>query len=89
MAVTLGSVQTVLVCVPGQGVQGFCPDGQSQTVTQAYMIAPSESTALDLMAQPFDASAAGAYFGFAFASTVFVYLLSLACGVLITTVKRA
>ncbi|MNI94494.1 hypothetical protein D3C73_1526040 [compost metagenome] len=53
------------------------------------MIAPSESTALDLMAQPFDASAAGAYFGFAFASTVFVYLLSLACGVLITTVKRA
>ncbi|MNM33778.1 hypothetical protein D3C81_444120 [compost metagenome] len=89
MAVALGNVQTVLVCVPGQGVQGYCPDGQAQTVTQAYMIAPSESTALDLMAQPFDPSAAGAYFGFAFSSTVFVYLLSLGCGVLIQMVRRA
>jgi hypothetical protein len=84
MAVALGTVQTVVVCVP----QGLCPAGQVQSVTQAYMIAPSESTALDVMAQPFDASQAGAFFGFAFASTIFCWLLSLGCGSLISLVRR-
>lgn len=89
MAVPLGSVQTVVVCIPGTGgVQGSCPAGQIQSVTQAYLIVPSESTWLELMAQPFDSGEASAYFGFAFASTLFVYLISLAAGSLIGFVKR-
>lgn len=85
----LGTTQTVLVCVPGEGVQGVCPSGYSQSVTQAYLVAPTEAGYLDAMAQPFEPGVAGAYFGFAFASTVFVYLLSLGCGALIQMVKDA
>lgn len=85
----LGTTQTVLVCVPGEGVRGMCPEGFSQSVTQAYLVAPTEAGFLDAMAQPFDPATAGAYFGFAFASTVFVYLLSMGCGALIQMVKDA
>ena len=86
----LGTVQTVVVCVNGtSGVQGACSDGYVQSVTQAYLIAPSEAAKFDLMAEPFDASTAGSYFGFAFASTVFVWLFSLGAGMIIRMVKTA
>lgn len=86
----LGTVQTVVVCIPGtSGVQSVCPDGQVQSLTQAYLIAPSEATRFDMMAEPFDAATAGAYFGFAFASTVFVWLVSLSAGMVIRMVKSA
>lgn len=86
----LGTVQTVVVCLAGtSGIQGACPDGQVQSVTQAYLIAPSEATRFDLMAEPFDAATAGAFFGFAFASTVFVWLLALSAGMVIKMVKTA
>lgn len=90
MTTALGTVQTVVVCVSGSsGIQGACPAGQVESVTQAYLVAPSEATRFDLMAEPFDAATAGAYFGFAFASTVFVWLLSLGAGVVIKLVKSA
>lgn len=86
----LGTVQTVVVCVSGtSGIQGICADGQAQSVTQAYLVAPSEATRFDLMAEPFDAATAGQYFGFAFASTVFVWLLSLGAGMIIKMVRSS
>jgi hypothetical protein len=88
MSIPLGTVQRVVICTPGYGLQGSCPDGQVQTVIPAYLINPSESILLELMAQPFDSGTAGAYFGLAFASTMFVYLISLAAGSLITVVKN-
>jgi hypothetical protein len=53
------------------------------------MITPSEAAKFDLMAEPFDAATAGAYFGFAFASTVFVWLLALGAGSIIKMVRQA
>lgn len=86
----LGTVQTVVVCIPGtSGIQGACPADHVQSVTQAYLIAPSEAARFDLMVEPFDAATAGAYFGFAFASTVFVWLLALGAGMVIKMVKTA
>ena len=86
----LGSVQTVVVCLPGaSGLQGACPPGQVESVTQAYLIAPSEAANFDLMAEPFDSVAAGANFGFAFTSTVFVWLLSFGAGAIIKMVRSA
>ncbi len=86
----LGTVQTVVVCIAGAGgVQGPCPDGQIQTVTQAYLVAPTMSSQLDLMTDPFDPGTAGAFFGFAFASTVFVWLSALGAGAIIKMVKTA
>ena len=90
MASALGTVQTVVVCVPGSsGVQGACPAGQVESVPQAYLVAPSEAGRFDLMAEPFDPATAGQYFGFAFASTCFVYLLAWGAGMVIKMVKSA
>jgi len=86
----LGSVQTVVVCISGSsGMQGACPSAQVQSVTQAYLIAPSEAVRFDLMLEPFDALQAGAFFGFSFASTMFVWLFSLGIGRIIKMVKTA
>lgn len=86
----LGTVQTVVVCIPGvSGFQGACPIGHIEAVTQAYLIAPSEAARFDLMSEPFDSAIAGQYFSFAFASTCFVYLLSLGAGMIIKIIKSA
>lgn len=86
----LGIVQTVVVCISGSaGVQGACPMGTVQSVTQAYLVAPSEAARFDLMAEPFNSAQAGAFFGFAFASTIFVWLFSLGLGSIIKLVKTA
>lgn len=89
MAATLGTLQTVVVCIPGTGTQGWgCPEGMTQSVTQAYLLAPSEAYRFDVLAEPFSPSIAGEYFGFAFASTFFVYLVSFSLGSLISFVRR-
>ena len=86
----LGTVQTVVVCIPADaGLQGPCPAGQVQSVTQAYLIAPSEAARFELGAEPFDPAQAGAFFGFAFASTVFVWLFSLGVGHVLKLVRSA
>lgn len=86
----LGNVQTVIVCVSGSaGLQGACPAGQVETVTQAYLIASSEALHFDRMSEPFDAVQAGAFFGFAFSSTIFVWLFSLGIGQIIKMVRTA
>jgi hypothetical protein len=41
------------------------------------------------MAEPFDAATAGSYFGFAFASTVFLWLFSLGIGHVLKMIKAA
>jgi hypothetical protein len=41
------------------------------------------------MAEPFDSVQAGAFFGFAFASTIFVWLFSLGLGSVIKLVRTA
>lgn len=86
----LGTIQTVVVCLSGSsGMQGACPSAHVQSVTQAYLIAPSEAVRFDLMVEPFDALQAGAFFGFSFASTMFVWLFSLGVGRIIKMVKTA
>lgn len=86
----LGQVQTVIICRPGtSGTQGGCANGQVESVTQAYLIAPSEAARFDLMSEPFDGTQAGAFFGFSFASTMFVWLFALGIGRIINMVKTA
>lgn len=86
----LGGVQTTVVCVTeGTGQQGACPAGQVQTVTQAYLISASEAQRFELMSEPFDTAQAGAFFGFSFASTMFVWLFAFGIGRIIKMVKTA
>jgi hypothetical protein len=76
----LGSVQTVIICIPGTGNQGVCPDGYTQSVTQAYLVSPSSASILDSGATPFDAVQAAEYWGASFTLTIWLYLFALGCG---------
>ncbi|NTV93908.1 MAG: hypothetical protein HGA75_00630 [Thiobacillus sp.] len=60
-----------------------------ESVTQAYLVAPSEAVRFDLMAEPFDSATAGQYFGFAFASTCFVYLFAWGAGMVVKVIRSA
>ncbi|MBB5202815.1 hypothetical protein HNQ51_000108 [Inhella inkyongensis] len=90
MATAIGTVQTLIVCQPASaGVQGACPVGTAQAVVQGYVITASEAARFEAAAEPFDPAAAGAYFGLAFAATLFVYLVSLGAGAVIRMVRTA
>lgn len=90
MPTAIGTVQTLVVCQPASaGFQGACPAGTAQAVVQAYVITASEAARFEATAEPFDATAAGAYFGLAFAATLFVYLFSLGAGAVIRMVRTA
>ncbi len=91
MASALGTTQTVLVCINGVSSFGAapCPPGQTISVVQAYLVTPSEAAKFNANAEPFDSATAGAFFGFAFASTVFVWLLSFGAGAVIRMVRTA
>lgn len=90
MSSPLGTVQSVIVCVPAEsGIQGACPAGSVQTVTAAYLVSPTASETLDLIASPINPADLGAVWGFAFASTVFLWLVSLSAGAVIRAVKSA
>lgn len=84
----LGTVQTVVVCVSGSaGIQGSCPVGQVQSVTQGYLIAPSEASRFDSTAEPFSSADAAAVFGFSFSVTLGFWLVAKGHGAIISFIK--
>lgn len=86
--VQLGTVQTLLVCVPGsQGVQAACPAGHVQSVSSAYVITPSEAGKFELMAEPFSAATAWSFFSFAFAVTIGIWWVAHGAGEIISMVR--
>ncbi|GGY21266.1 hypothetical protein [Pseudoduganella dura] len=86
--VSIGTVQTIIVCVNGsEGNAGACPVGQVQSVTQAYVITPSEGARLDLLAEPYSSATAWSFFGFAFASTIGIWWLAHGAGEIIKMIR--
>lgn len=85
----LGTVQTLVVCVSGSaGAQGPCPDGQVQSVTQAYVIAPSQAALLDAATEPIDYTLAGALWSFSFSVVVGLWLVSRNAGVILNFIRH-
>lgn len=85
----LGTVQTVVVCLSASsGFQGACPIGQVESVTQSYLVSASEASRFELGLQPFDPATAGAFFGYAFVSTLVFYLFCFGIGSLISLIKK-
>lgn len=85
----LGSTQTVVVCVSGSGgIQGACPTGSIETVTQAYLVSPTNASFLDLSAESFDPATAGAYFSFALFATLAFYMTIYGAGQIVQILKR-
>lgn len=80
----------MLVC--DSAVQPAVDDGSSMQCSQSdgTVAVMSVDTVVNEASAPFfDAAAAGAFFGFAFASTMFLWLLSLGAGMIIRMIKTA
>lgn len=86
-----GTVQYVLTCSPSSskgGSQAPCPSGYSITVTQAYLLDPSQAASFDTSTAPFDYSYASGVWGLGFSSVVALYLMSRSAGTILDFIKR-
>lgn len=93
----LGTVQSVVVCLPAAGAtaqdQAVCPPLSGQfyvpKVTSAYVIEASQGAALDAALAPVDYAVAGGFWAFGLSTVVMSYLLAHAVGVVLGFVRRA
>lgn len=86
-----GSVQSVLTCSPSAIkwiTQSPCPSGYSITVTQAYLLDPSQKASFDAITAPFDYAYASGVWGLGFSSVVVLYLVSRSAGTILDFIKR-
>lgn len=85
---TFGTAQTIVVCIPGAGVQGPCPDGHIQSVTQGYVIAQSDSISIEQALQPLSPEVAGGFFMFGFTTTLVFGLFCFKAGEILALITR-
>ncbi|MEM8512323.1 hypothetical protein RCH14_001639 [Massilia sp. MP_M2] len=83
----IGSVQTLVVCVPAQVEQSPCPTGMALAVAQGYIIEPALATRVDAQNQPFDYSAAAGIWSMGFTFVVGLYLVSKSAGIVLHRIK--
>lgn len=92
----LGSVQTLVVCVPvqeptGPEQQAVCPVVNGQNFApanvQAYVIEPSQAASLEAQYAPFDYGKAAEIYAFAFTSVVLLWFTAKGAGAIINMVK--
>ncbi len=94
----VGTVQSVLICVPVsadqvQGVdQQVCPPSGPQyfhvEAHQVYLVDPASAGYLDGLALPFDYSAAGGLFALAFTMVVGIWMVSAGAGAVLDVIRR-
>ena len=86
-----GNIYSVLTCSPSANrwiTQSPCPTGFSITVTQAYLLDPSQQNSFDAALAPFDYSYAAGVWGLGFSSVVVLYLVSRSAGTILDFIKR-
>ena len=84
---TIGSIQTVVVCVPSDSPQLPCPSGQAIATVQGYVIDPAKASNIEAQYADFDYGAAAAIWGMAFTFVVGLYLVSKAAGAVLNRIK--
>ena len=85
---SIGSVQTILVCVPSAFSQAPCPAGTALTTMQGYIIDSSLAASIEAQNAPFDYSQAAGIWLFAFSFVVGLYLVSKSAGVILEFIRR-
>lgn len=86
-----GTVTSVLTCSASAYswiTQAPCPTGYSISVTQAYLLDPSQRAAYDAMSAPFDYGYASAVWGLGFSTVVGLYLVARSAGTILDFIKR-
>ncbi|WP_157314210.1 hypothetical protein [Chitinibacter sp. GC72] len=85
----LGQVVNVIVCMPGTPTRVPCPAGQTTKVVQAYVIDPANAAQFEAENEAFSTATAGQYFSFGLSTVLFVWLLGIGMGSIVSLVKRA
>lgn len=85
---TIGSIQTVVVCVPSDSPQLPCPSGQAIATVQGYVIDPAKASNVEAQYADFDYGAAAAIWGMAFTFVVGLYFASKSAGALLDFIRR-
>lgn len=87
----IGSIKSVLTCTPSANkwlTQAPCPSGHSITVTQTYLLDPSQQTSYETLSAPFDYAYASGVWGLGFSSVVVLYLVARSAGTILDFIKR-
>lgn len=91
----IGSVQSVVVCVPvvnASVVDPACPSVGSQMYeaqrVSAYLVNPSQGAAIDAALAPFDYGYASAVWALAFSMVVGLYVVSHGIGTVLGFLRR-
>lgn len=83
----IGSIQTVVVCMPSDAPQLPCPSGQAMAVVQGYVFDPANAASIEAQNGDFDYAAAAGIWGMAFTFVVGLYLVSKAAGAVLNRIK--
>jgi hypothetical protein len=70
---SVGSVQTVLVCAPGVDTVSPCPAGTAPTPVSAYVVASDSASLFDAAVGPYDYANGAFFWGTAFTFTLTLY----------------
>ena len=84
----VGTVQTLVVCVPSQVEQAPCPSGEGLTTVQGYIIDPSQAASIDAQNAPFDYTVAAGFWAMAFTFVVGLYLVTKSAGVILERIRK-
>lgn len=79
------NVQSVVICTPGVGERGACPEGMMQSTASAYVLMPD----MPMGTSDFDAGTAGQFFAFSLSLTVALYFVAYGCGLIFRIIKNA
>jgi hypothetical protein len=84
----VGTVQTLVVCVPSQVEQAPCPSGMGLMTVQGYVIDPAQASSIDAQNEPFDYAAAAGIWAMAFTFVVGLYLVTKSAGVILERIRK-
>lgn len=85
---SIGSTQTIVVCVPSAFAQAPCPAGQAVTTIQAYIIDPSQAASVEAQNAPFDYALAAGFWSIGFTFVVGLYLVSKSAGAILNAIRN-
>jgi hypothetical protein len=85
---SIGSIQTIVVCVPSAFAQAPCPTGQAVTTIQAYVIDPAQAASVEAQNAPFDYSLAAGMWTLGFTFVVGLYLVTKSAGTILLMIRK-
>jgi len=84
---TVGSIQTLVVCVPSQFAQSPCPTGMAISTIQGYVIDSSQAQNFEAQNAPFDYVTASSLWSLSFCFVIGLFFASKKIGILLSFIR--